>query len=128
MIRIVNFLCVAAAGLSCLALYHVSEQTRVARVELAHVNREIRQERGLNNVLEAEWAKVADPGRIQQLAQTKLGLEDSTSVQLASLDMLPRRGEDAAPLANSPVRKANAVVPAAKPATSETSTAERAGM
>jgi hypothetical protein len=69
-------------------------------------------------VLEAEWAKVADPSRIQQLATTRLGLEDSTSVQLSSLEMLPRRGEDAAPLSTSPVRKANVVVPvvpAAKP-------------
>ncbi len=112
MIRIFNFVCVAVAGLTCLALYHVSEQTRVARVELAHVNHEIAQERGLRSVLEAEWDKVAEPGRIQQLAQTKLGLDDSTSVQLASLEMLPRRGEDAAPLSNSPVRNANAIVPA----------------
>lgn len=127
MIRFLNFAFVALTGLSCLALYHVSERTRVARVELAHVNREIRQERGLNSVLEAEWAKVADPSRIQQLAQTKLGLDDSTSVQLASLEALPRRGEDPAPLSNSPVHKANAVVPA-KPAASQTNAAERTGM
>jgi cell division protein FtsL len=115
MIRIVNFLCVALAGLSCLALYHVSERTRVARVELAHVDRQIAQERGLKSVLEAEWAKVADPSRIQQLATTQLGLDDSTSVQLTSLEMLPRRGEDRAPLSASPVRRANAVVPAPAP-------------
>lgn len=112
MIRVVNFLCVALAGFSCLALYHVSERTRVARVELAHVNHQIAQERGLNSVLEAEWAKVADPSRIQQLATTQLGLQDSTSAQLASLEMLPRRGDDQAPLSTSPVRKANVEVPA----------------
>ena len=117
MIRIVNFLCVALAGFSCLALYRVSEETRVARVELAQVNHQIAQERGLRSVLEAEWAKVADPSRIQQLAQTKLGLDDSTSAQLASLDELPRRGEDPAPLSNSPIHKANVVVPAPKPVT-----------
>jgi cell division protein FtsL len=118
MIRILNFLCVALAGFSCLALYHVSERTRIARVELSHVNHQIAQERGLNSVLEAEWAKVADPSRIQQLATTRLGLDDSTSVQLSSLEMLSWRGEDAAPLSTSPVRKANVVVPvvpAAKP-------------
>jgi len=129
MIRIINFLCVALAGFSCLALYHVSEQTRVARVELAHVNHQIAQERGLNSVLEAEWAKVADPSRIQQLAQTKLGLDDSTSVQLASLDMLPRKGEDPNPLSNSPVHKASVVVPAPKPAVAtRIAAAERTGM
>ncbi len=116
MIRIVNFLCVALAGFSCLALYHVSEQTRVARVELAHTNHQIAQERGLNSVLEAEWAKVADPSRIQQLATTRLGLDDSTSAQLASLELLPRRGEDQAPLSTSPVRKASVEVPTPSPA------------
>ena len=90
----------------------MSEETRIARVELNHVNRQIAQEHGLNSVLEAEWSKVADPARIQQLAQTRLGLDDSTSVQLASLEDLPRRGEDPAPLSSSPVRRANVVVPA----------------
>lgn len=127
MIRIVNFLCVTLAGFSCLALYHVSEEARVARVELASVDREIRQERDLTSVLEAEWARVAEPSRIQHLAQTKLGFEDAPSMQLASLDMLPRRGETAAPLSVSPVRKANAIVPAHKPRLPAT-VAERTGM
>ena len=34
MVRILNFICVAVMGLSILALYHVSERTRVARMEL----------------------------------------------------------------------------------------------
>lgn len=112
MIRILNFVFVAVAGFSCLALYHVSEHTRVARVELVHVSHQIAHERGLTAVLEAEWGRVAEPGRIQRLAQSRLGLEDATSVQLASFDMLPRRGE-AAPLSNSPVRTVSVVTPAA---------------
>jgi hypothetical protein len=112
MIRILNFVFVALAGLSCLTLYHVSERTRVARVELSHVDRRIAQEHSLTNVLEAEWDRVAEPGRIQRLAEEKLGLDDSTSVQLASLELLPRRGEDAAPLTSSRIRKASDVVAA----------------
>ncbi len=38
MIRVLNFFCVALMGLSILALYHVSEKTRVARVELNQVD------------------------------------------------------------------------------------------
>ena len=41
MVRMLNFFCVALAGLACLALYHISEQTRVARVELSSVERQI---------------------------------------------------------------------------------------
>ena len=44
MVRILNFFCVALMGLSILALYHVSEKTRVAQMELTKVNRQIAQE------------------------------------------------------------------------------------
>ena len=41
MIRVLNFFCVAAMGLTILALYHVSEQTRFARVHLGQVEQRI---------------------------------------------------------------------------------------
>ncbi|MBS0280703.1 MAG: hypothetical protein JSR25_06050, partial [Proteobacteria bacterium] len=52
--------------------------------------------------------RVAGPGRIQELAQRN-GMHDTVSAQLSSFNLLPRRGE--APLNNSPLRNANAVVP-----------------
>jgi len=108
MIRVLNFFCVALMGLSILALYHVSERTRVTQMNLNKVNHQIREARGTIGVLQAEWARVAGPGRIQELAQ-RHGMSDATSAQLASFNLLPRRGEP--PLNNSPVRNANAVVP-----------------
>jgi hypothetical protein len=98
-------------GFSILALYHVSEKARVAHMQLVHVTREIAQTRSDLSVLQTEWQHVASPEHIQQLAQARLGMSDSASVQLSSFDQLPRRGEDA-PLNNSPVRNASAVVPA----------------
>ncbi len=111
MIRVLNFFCVALMGLSVLALYHVSERTRVARGELAQVNQNIEAEHGAISLLETEWAKVASPERIATLAASKLGLDNTATVQLSSLDLLPRRGDDA-PLTQSPVRRASAEVPA----------------
>ena len=111
MVRVLNFFCVAFMGLAILALYHVSEATRVARVELDRATRQIADTRGQISVLQTEWERVAGPARIQQLAQQQLGMSDTTSVHLSSFDLLPRRGE-AAPLANTPVRNASAVVPA----------------
>jgi cell division protein FtsL len=111
MIRVLNFFCVALMGLSVLALYHVSERTRVARSELQQVNRNIEAEHNAISLLQAEWAKVASPERIATLAASKLGLDNTATVQLSSLDLLPRRGEDA-PLTPSPVRRASVVVPA----------------
>jgi cell division protein FtsL len=113
MIRVLNLFCVALMGLSILGLYHVSERARVAHMQLTQVQRQIRQERANISVLQTEWQHVASPERIQQLAEARLGMSDTASVQLSSFDQLPRRGEDAAPLGGSPVHNASAVVPSA---------------
>jgi cell division protein FtsL len=112
MVRILNFVCVALMGFTILALYHVSEKTRVAHMELARVNAGIVQEKSTIAVLETEWQHVASPERIQQLAEGRLGMADSASVQLSSFDQLPRRGAEAQPLNNTPVRNASAQLPA----------------
>ena len=69
MVRVLNFFCVALMGLSILALYHVSEKTRVAQMQLDQVNRQIADEHGAIGVLQTEWERVAGPARIQQLAE-----------------------------------------------------------
>jgi cell division protein FtsL len=115
MARILNFFCVALMGFSILALYHVSEKTRVAHMQLNQVTAQIAQEHGHIGVLETEWQHVASPERIQQLAQSRLGMADSASAQLSSFDQLPRRGADPAPLNNAPVHNASAELPAATP-------------
>jgi len=103
MIRLLNFFCVALMGLSILALYHVSERTRVAQMELSKVNHQIRETRATIGVLQTEWAHVAGPARIQELAE-RHGMTNTASAQLSSFDLLPRRGD--APLNNSPPRRA----------------------
>ncbi|MBA2589078.1 MAG: hypothetical protein H0U98_10700 [Alphaproteobacteria bacterium] len=120
MVRILNFFCVALMGFSILALYHVSEKTRVAHMELNQVKSQIAKERGAIGVLETEWQHVASPDRIQQLASSRLGMADSASVQLSSFDQIPRRGGEPAPLNNSPVHNASAQLPAAPPAPAPT--------
>ena len=118
MVRILNFFCVALMGFAILALYHVSEKTRVAHMELSQVKNQIARERGAIGVLETEWQHVSSPERVQPLAQ-RLGMTDTASVQLTSFDQIPRRGADA-PLNNSPVHNASAQVPAAAPAPAPT--------
>ena len=113
MVRILNFFCVALMGFSILALYHVSEKTRVAHMTLSQVGRQIAQERTHLSVLETEWQHVASPARIQKLAESRLGMGDTASAQLSSFDLLPRRGDEAAPLNSAPVHNASAQVPAA---------------
>jgi len=112
LIRFVNFFCVAAMGMAILANYHVSEQTRLAAVELRSVDRHTAKERAAMTVLEAKWENVAGPARVQALAQAKLGMDDAATVQLSALELLPRH-DDTAPLGGSDVRQASAQVPAA---------------
>jgi cell division protein FtsL len=108
--RVLNFFFVGLAALSCLALYRVSENTRVANMELSSVNRQIAQEKSMTNVLQAEWQRVANPGRIQKLAQAYLGMNDTPVMELSSFSEIPRRGEN--PLDNNPVQNASVMMPA----------------
>jgi hypothetical protein len=109
MIRVVNFFCMAVTALTCLALYHVSEQTRVARARLVSVDRQIELERGATGVLQAEWARVADAARIENIARRATDSPDVSAVQLTSLTLLPRRGEATA--GDAQIASASAVVP-----------------
>ncbi|HEX4860422.1 MAG TPA: hypothetical protein VFV07_04240 [Rhizomicrobium sp.] len=111
MIRVFNFFCIALMGLSILALYDVSEKTRLTRVDLDKTKHAIAQEHGQISVLETDWARVASPERVATLAQSKLGLDNTSAVQLSSFEQLPRNGEDS-PLSQSPLRNANAEAPA----------------
>ena len=111
MIRVLNFFCVAAMGLTILALYRVSEQTRVTHVQLVRVEHRIAAERTKMSVLQTEWVQVASPERIQRLAESSLGMSDAATVQLSSLELLPRRGD--APLGG--LRDASAPAPASEP-------------
>ena len=109
--RVLNFFFVGLAALSCLALYRVSENTRVANMELSSINRQIQQEKSSMNVLQAEWQRVANPARIQKLAQASLGMNDTPVMELSSFEMLPRRGEN--PMDADPVQNASVTMPAA---------------
>ncbi len=70
MIRVLNFFCVAVRGLSILALYDVSEHTRLADVGVARTAHEIAKEHDRISALEAEWEFTARPERVATLAQS----------------------------------------------------------
>jgi hypothetical protein len=111
MIRVVSTFCVGLMGFTILSLYHISEQTRIARQDLANTEKHITAERVQISVLEARWQRVAGPDTIQKLAESSLGMNDTTTVQLSSLSELPRRGDE--PLNGEQLRAASAQLPAA---------------
>jgi cell division protein FtsL len=114
MLRVINFFCVALAGFACLALYHVSEQTRVARLELRDVEQHIQDEKITMKVLQADWLRVANPARIQKLAQGRLGMTGDPMKEYASLQEVPRLGQPT-PGNENPLNNASAVTPVPAP-------------
>jgi cell division protein FtsL len=90
MIRFVSTFCVGLMGFACIANYHVSEQTRIARQELTRTEKQIQAETKDIRVLELEWQRVSNPAVIQKLAEAQLGMQNAPSVQLASVRDLPR--------------------------------------
>jgi cell division protein FtsL len=105
MIRVVSTFCVGLMGFACIANYHVSEQTRIARQELTRTEKQIQAETKDIRVLELEWQRVANPAVVQKLAEAQLGMQNAPSVQLASVRDLPRRSDA---LNNEEVRSASA--------------------
>lgn len=92
MLRVINFFCVALAGFACFAANHVSEQTRVASLKLKGTEQAIVQTQVDMKVLQADWIKVANPARIQKLAQQRLGMTNDPMKEYASLQEIPRLG------------------------------------
>jgi hypothetical protein len=111
MLRVINFFCVALAGFACLALYHVAEQTRVARLKLRDTEQKIVEAKVDMKVLQADWLRVADPARIQRLAQGHLGMTADPMKEYASLQDVPRLGQPT-PGNENPISNASAVTPA----------------
>jgi cell division protein FtsL len=110
MIRVVSTFCVGLMSFTILTLYHVSEQTRVARQDLTVAEKQIKSEQTQISVLEAQWQKAASPETIQKLAENTLGMQNTTTVQLASVSQLPRRSDE--PLGGEQLRAASAQMPA----------------
>lgn len=112
MVRILNFVCVVITAFACLALNHVSDQTRVAEAQLRRTKVEIAKSANDLKLLEADWERAANPSHIQALAAAHLGLADTATVQVASLELLPRRG-DVSGAGAAEVTAASAAIPAA---------------
>jgi cell division protein FtsL len=127
MVRVLNFVCVALMGMTILALYHISEQTRVERVQLGRVEQRISDERLQMSVLQTQWEQVSQPERIQKIAESALGMGDAATIQLSSLELLPRGGEEA-PSGGAQIRTASVQVPTQTPSAQLVRVAVQPGM
>ena len=94
MIRIVNICVIAALVLAAAHVYRIKfESTRQAE-RVAKLRMDIRRERDAIAALRAEWSKLDNPARIQELAARHLALKPIEARQFDRLDRLPERPPD----------------------------------
>ncbi|MBK1666812.1 hypothetical protein CKO28_01985 [Rhodovibrio sodomensis] len=85
------------AGAVALGLYQVKYEVQRLEEELQQVRSDIRQDRVALHVLEAEWAYLNRPERLQRLASKHLDMGPTGARQVAAVTALPPRISDAEP-------------------------------
>jgi cell division protein FtsL len=97
MIRLINICVIGALVLAAAYVYKIKfESTRQAE-RVAKLRMEIRREHDAIAALRAEWSKLDNPLRIQELAQRHLKLKPIEAAQFDRLDRLPERPPDLVP-------------------------------
>ena len=97
MMRLLNICVIVALIVAAVYVYKIKfESTRKAE-QVARLRLDIRRERDAIADLRAQWSKLDNPVRIQQLAQRHLTLRIIDSHQFDSLDHLPERPSELVP-------------------------------
>jgi cell division protein FtsL len=97
MIRLLNICVIAALVLAAAYVYKIKfESTRQAE-RAAKLRLEIRREHDAIAALRAQWSKLDNPMRIEELAQRHLKLRSVDARQFDRLDRLPERPPELVP-------------------------------
>jgi cell division protein FtsL len=97
MIRLLNICVIVALVVAAVYVYKIKfESTRKAE-QVARLRLDIRREHDAMAELRAEWSKLDNPARIQELARRHLSLRMIETRQFDQLDHLPERPPDLAP-------------------------------
>jgi cell division protein FtsL len=87
--RILHAVAIAALIASAAYVYGVKYRTIYASEQLVKTRHLIDREKDAISLLRAEFAHLARPDRIQELADSKLGLQPLALSQIATVDELP---------------------------------------
>jgi cell division protein FtsL len=91
MLRLLHLVVIAGLVVAAAYVYKIKFDATVQAERLAKVRREIRQERDAIALLRAEWAKLDNPARIEDLASRHLGLRSVEASQFTDFSKLPPR-------------------------------------
>ena len=90
-VRVSLVIWLIVAGAVALGLYQVKYEVQRLEEELQQVRNDIRQDRVALHVLEAEWAYLNRPERLQRLASKHRDMGPSGAQQVAAVTALPPR-------------------------------------
>ncbi len=90
-VRVSLVIWLIVAGAVALGLYQVKYEVQRLEEKLHQVRNDIRQDRVALHVLEAEWAYLNRPERLQRLASKHLEMGPSGAKQVAAVTALPPR-------------------------------------
>jgi cell division protein FtsL len=90
-IRLLNICVIAALVAAAAYVYKVKFESTRQIERLAKLRMEIRREQDLTAALRAEWSRLDNPARVQELANRHLALQPFDPRQFDRLDRLPER-------------------------------------
>ncbi len=82
---------IVLAAVASVALYQTSYEVQAQADRLSHLNRQIVAEQEAIQVLNAEWAHLNDPSRLERLVAQHLLLQPMQAAQIVALDAIPEK-------------------------------------
>ncbi len=98
MMRILNICLIAALVLAAGDVYKIKFESTRQGQRVARLHMEIRREQDAIAALRAQWSKLDNPARIQDLVRRHLALRPMDARQYDQLDNLPERPPDLVPV------------------------------
>ena len=93
MIRILNFIAIAALIGSAIYAYSIKYQTIFHAEQVASLKAEIKKEQDQIGQLRAQWGHLTRPERVQALAEKLLPLQPMTLNQIVQVEQLPEKAK-----------------------------------
>ena len=94
MIKLMNALLVACVLAGGFVLYSLEHETRGLEREIAKTQKAIADEREQTKMLNAEWASLTRPDRLQKMAEDQLELKAVSASQIITTADLPSKVPD----------------------------------
>ena len=91
MIRLINICVIAALFVAAAYVYKIKFESTQRAEQVAKLRAEIRREHDAIAGLRAEWSRLDNPARVQELAKRHLALKPVEQRQFDRLDQLPER-------------------------------------